>query len=849
MSEVKLSEFLETENIAYHKIWYYLRDSDGKKTPIGEKNNTTLEQALEKKSQGTSKPKSKVKKVKDVWEEIPFSEQESKSLTLAYTIFLKYTNNHYCIDIDDKEIESMDDFVAKTGCDKFIDCAWIQGNTKGIHIYAKIKNMIPYSDQQGVYNNFDGDLIRINNMWEKTTKKVNNYNGVLPEFEYEDIKDIFNHKISNKPKENKKKVVKEDETKQLTTNDEVVEIDNSNNGDYLLIKSCIESGLLTHKSSGYSDWRDVGFAIKHTGTDETYLNLFDTFSKLCPEKYNEENVKNHWNTLKDTSKKPLTIKSIVKWAKDKDAKQFSQISLDLYKKLKAIKKTDDIVEIDMTKTNKLDSNYFHTLPNYQMKKQYFEMFVSKVLRPEPIYIYIEGEKDIGKDSCLFSENNVKQAFRHLGSGKWKQKSQFEYVEEEFIDVWIKDHDIKCYNKLDFVPYNGYEPIQNNSDIYNLFMGYNPKIKTPYDKSNKDKILKPFKELGLELCGGDPKHWEYVYKYFAHLIQKPNERISICMIFKGKQGTGKNVFLNAIGNIVGKEHYITSSNPKDFFGDYAEGFYHKLLVNMNECEGKDTFDFEGKIKSFISEDTITINPKNVRPSTIRNVARTIIFTNKPNPIPIDVKSGDRRYCVFQTSDKYLEKKYGTKFWTKLVEHFNKPEFIACLYDDFNELDIGNTDWRSERPITEAYKEMCRLYVPVEALFLEKYIEDNKGCQINSLDDNDETDDETLTNESLYDKEKDINGKELYDEYVRFCKSNGFHNERTFQPNISKFYNRLSELELPILKIKTMGLNILRFTPSSIYNHLVLKKWINRNDEDKEIIVEDKEGEDFDDYFEV
>ena len=88
--------------------------------------------------------------------------------------------------------------------------------------------------------------------------------------------------------------------------------------------------------------------------------------------------------------------------------------------------------------------------------------------------------------------------------------------------------------------------------------------------------------------------------------------------KVKQGTGKNVWLNAVGNILGLQHYISSSNPKDFFGDYAEGFYHKLLVNMNECEGKDTFDFEGRIKSFITEDKITLNRKFVQPITIMNL---------------------------------------------------------------------------------------------------------------------------------------------------------------------------------------------------------------------------------------
>ena len=86
------------------------------------------------------------------------------------------------------------------------------------------------------------------------------------------------------------------------------------------------------------------------------------------------------------------------------------------------------------------------------------------------------------------------------------------------------------------------------------------------------------------------------------------------------------------------------------------------MNLNEAEGKDTFDFEGKMKSFISESTIVINPKNVRPTEISNHARTVIATNKANPIPIDVKLKDRRYAVFQSTDEYLKK--SSKFWSGL-----------------------------------------------------------------------------------------------------------------------------------------------------------------------------------------
>ena len=114
--------------------------------------------------------------------------------------------------------------------------------------------------------------------------------------------------------------------------------------------------------------------------------------------------------------------------------------------------------------------------------------------------------------------------------------------------------------------------------------------------------------------------------------------------------------------------------------------------------KTLFKKKGQFKSFITEDTIVVNPKYVRPTKIANHARLIIFSNKPNPIPIDVKSKDRRYVVYQTTDKYLE--YKASFWEKLVNHFKKPEFMTALHYFFLSLNLEKKDWIKNRPVTKA-----------------------------------------------------------------------------------------------------------------------------------------------------
>jgi hypothetical protein len=321
-----------------------------------------------------------------------------------------------------------------------------------------------------------------------------------------------------------------------------------------------------------------------------------------------------------------------------------------------------------------------------------------------------------------------------------------------------------------------------------------------------------------------------------MFQEPNKRVPIAFIIKGKQGTGKNVGLSAIGNVLGRNHYKSSCNPKDFFGEYAEGFVNQLLVNMNECEGKDTFDFEGKIKGFISEDSITLNQKYLRPILIANLARVIIYTNKANPIPIDVRSKDRRFVVYQTTDFFLDKKYGTLFWTKLMNHFNRPDFIACLYDDLMSIDISGMDWKGARPITQAYMDMCKLYVPVEVLFFEDYCINHKIqpqflCSNVYIDNIDCVD----------------TGTELYKLFNEFCSKYKFN--RTGERNIKSFYSRIIELELPLKTSIPHNIKTYHFNTLELLTFFKEKAWIDRSDDDVIDVSQDNSGEDFKDLFDI
>jgi hypothetical protein len=500
--------------------------------------------------------------------------------------------------------------------------------------------------------------------------------------------------------------------------------------------------------------------------------------------------------------------------------------------------------LDKTKFEKFDVDYFISLNGYQRKKIYFELFVCKILRPNPTYAYRETAYDYdtktpNDDVILYTQAEITNTFYHLGAGHFNSAG----IEIKFISEWLSDERIRCYNKMDFLPYNDKDKNNIDKSVFNLFRGFNQQIHTDFNFSKKEQILKPFLELGLEISGGQQNYWDYLLDYLADIIQNPERKCPIAFIIKGKQGTGKNVFLNAIGNILGKPHYISSSNAKDFFGDYAEGFFHKLLVNINECEGKDTFDFEGKLKSFITEDEITLNAKFVRPIRVLNLSRLLIFTNKANPIPIDVRSKDRRYVVFETTDKYLNSKYGTDFWKKMIKHFKRPDFVACLYEFLNERDISNFS-TSKRPITNAYIQMCKLYVPIEVLFLNNKIADclSSECSLNN-NDNDEVEEKYNIIQRFSDG---VCGNEMFKEFNNYCKEFGFNKEGC---NQKKFYSALTELNIPALFFKKpQNKTFISLDVNLTLKYFKERNWCDRSDEDLIIEkLEDNHGEDFNELF--
>ena len=514
----------------------------------------------------------------------------------------------------------------------------------------------------------------------------------------------------------------------------------------------------------------------------------------------------------------------------------------------------EIETLDPSKLNRFDIMYFSSLGTYDIRKEYFENFVCKCLHPQPHYIALQtinkddeinyNHKEITYKTHDMTQRQIIEGYRNLKYDKFTTDKKGNL--QSFINHWLDDINMLTYSNKDFLPYNDVRQHINNGYTYNLFNGFNSNIKKiTMNDENSSKIIKPFLNMVRALCESNDDCFNYFIKTIAHKVQYPTIKLPYAFVMIGKQGTGKSVLMTALEKVFGSNHIISSSKPEDFCGDHAEGIANKLIVNMNECQSNQTYGFQGFIKSLITEDTIRVNPKNIRPYDVQNHALLIFTSNKYDAVSIDAKSNDRRFLAFKSDDKYAG---GGNHWNLLVKRINEPRFSSAFYHYLNNMEVDNFDFAKERLkcLTKTYKDMIRRNIPPAAQFLEYYV--NKDKYVNfindELDDDNDNDNEDIAIEDNEYKTKQLKPRyDVYKEYKKWCSKNRPNSSKNtgYTQSNAAFYNTLRELEIPFIDKIIRGKKHMEYVPENVHKHLVKRDWILSDEtegaEEEETEIED------------
>ena len=319
----------------------------------------------------------------------------------------------------------------------------------------------------------------------------------------------------------------------------------------------------------------------------------------------------------------------------------------------------------------------------------------------------------------------------------KQSNQMKTKEsrKKFIPMWLDSEYKKCFNGG--TCFNPPPSKCNESKQFNLYTGFEVDRQVEYNekvnamtKEELEEELKPVLDHLRYLSGEDKTEevYQYQLKYFSHLIKYPAIIPRVALVWISVPGCGKNLWLNAMENIMGDKYYYSSASSREILGDFNCCVRGRLLLNLNEF--KCNFTLLEALKELITEKKLSTREKHKNDIRIENRARIVITSNLKNPLVIEFK--DRRFMVVRcnpitTCDEFKESGY----FSKLTETFNSLYIQKCFVRYCREFVSVTENYNFEQNIvkTSEYKMLQSNSVPACVRFLrywyEKLNTDGKG----------------------------------------------------------------------------------------------------------------------------
>ncbi len=240
------------------------------------------------------------------------------------------------------------------------------------------------------------------------------------------------------------------------------------------------------------------------------------------------------------------------------------------------------------------------------------------------------------------EGELKAFFKGHKYISWEtvKKGKKELKQTVFKDItfWLESLDRAHVKDYAFNPQR--EP-GRKGDYLNLYEGLAVKPQAPASGKLEDAAPLLRQHILEVVCGGDEAAYEYVLNCNAKLVKYPWLKLGVVITLKGKQGAGKNAYLDVLRSIFGR-HGIEVTNQRHATGNFNQHMRNKLLIVLNEAVWGGDKQSEGALKASITETYCLFEGKgeNVRES--QNHWSYMISSNENWCIP--ASSDARRFYM-------------------------------------------------------------------------------------------------------------------------------------------------------------------------------------------------------------
>ena len=251
----------------------------------------------------------------------------------------------------------------------------------------------------------------------------------------------------------------------------------------------------------------------------------------------------------------------------------------------------------------------------------------------------------------------------------------------FIDCkkFYRDSKTHVFNEIAF------SPLPKPNTTINYWRG-----STVIPKAGDCELIKSF--LREVICGGDQTSYMYLMSYFAHMLQKPEEKPGVMIVLLGGHGIGKGTFFELLNSIWSTSTLMVNDVDR-VLGRFNACLERNYIICMDEALFSGDARAISRFKNIITEPRLMIEEKNQPARSISSYHRFFAATNEE--VFGKTESDDRRFFHLRVSEKH---KKDFEYFAPLNEAFKNEDILGALVMELLCLDISNFNVRA-KPDTE------------------------------------------------------------------------------------------------------------------------------------------------------
>ena len=256
-------------------------------------------------------------------------------------------------------------------------------------------------------------------------------------------------------------------------------------------------------------------------------------------------------------------------------------------------------------------------------------------------------------------------------------------EDDYVPVskaWFKSVDRRQYLGRGVVFEPG-GPLDAPDDMINLWRGFGIEPKQGDWSLMRSHILNV-------VCSGNQELFDFLMKWMACAVQRPNEPSGVAVALRGAQGAGKGVVARTLGEIFGK-HFAHIAHGEQLTGRFNASLATSCFVFMDEAFFAGDKKAEGVLKALITEPKLQLEAKFRDPIMVDNRLHIMVASNNDWCVPAGI--GDRRWFVLDVANTFAGTQHKS-YWVTLYAEIDNGGAAAMFYELLN-IDLTGFDVRA------------------------------------------------------------------------------------------------------------------------------------------------------------